>query len=182
MKHLHNHLVKLVIGAAIALTGCQQKEESSASGATEQTAAATQDVKMLDGAITVKIPLDMNHMVDQGTVQGYADSNGMVVMLVSAPAAKQQSSDLLAQTIANLKNMDPNAEEVRKYDVDMGGAKANAVEIKMKSKGQKVFMTMALAVIDDNLISIQVTGPQGDSEEVQARAKRVFSSLVIAKK
>ncbi|OAE71662.1 hypothetical protein A7J71_20680 [Achromobacter insolitus] len=182
MKYLNHHLGKLIIVAAIVLTGCQQKEESLASGTAEQSAAATQDVKILEGAITVKIPLDMNHIMDQGTVQGYAGSNGMAILLGSAPAANQQSSDLLAQTIANLKNLDPNAKEVRKYDVDMGGTRANALEIEMKSKGQKVFMTMALAIVNNNVISIQVTGPQGDAEEVQATAKRVFSSLVIANK
>jgi len=181
MYHLHNHLGKLAIAAAVVLTGCQDKTESTSSVTATQAVAATQDVEMLDGAIMVKIPHDMEQIVDQGNVQGYADSNGSV-MLATAPAAQQKSSDLLDQTVANLKNMDPDAQEVRKYEIDMAGTKAHAVEVKITTNGQKVYMAMALAVINDNLVSIQVMGPQGKPEDVVARAKRVYSSLAVATK
>ena len=171
-------LISAVIDSLLAV-GCADKK---AEGADSAVAAmqSTQEVTTLGGRVTIKIPADLQPLLEQEGMGVYMnDKGGVTVMAGDSPGG--DSAALMEMTMNNLKLKDPNLKVLGTGETQLGEQAAKTVDVQMKSDGKDVHMTMALTTFDNKLFAIQVLGEQSKGDEVSKTAKAVFDSVKISK-
>lgn len=166
--------------ASMLVMGCARQDgASSETQGVAAAPAATQDVKLLGGKVNVRIPADLALAGERDGLAIYMNDNGGITF-ATGDSPGGDATALIAQTLDNMKRQDPGMKVLRNGEVKFGDHVGKTVEAQMKSGGKEVHMAMALAVLDDKLVSIQVIGAQSEGDAVAARAKAVFDSISVA--
>jgi hypothetical protein len=81
-----------------------------------------------------------------------------------------------------MKAMDADVQTVIGSDINFGTSTVKTLEVKTVTNRVPLFMVMAIGQVGDQLVSIQVAGPQKEADETRARAKAIFDSVTVAAK
>lgn len=174
----------LVISAVLSLSGCADKpaapDTSSAATSATTTATANVDVVLLDGKVQLRIPADFEETVKQGGVTVYMrGKTGITLMGVDAPPDFASSAAVVDQTIANLTQQDPKTRVISSKDQAFGSYQARTAEIQTTTNGLQAHMVIALALMGDRMVTVQVTGPRDDATAIKALAQAIFDSVQV---
>lgn len=172
-----NRILLAPLIAAALCTGCSKSADQPDTGK-EQQAVQTTEITLADGALTARIPADMQLLMEQGGSRVYTDaSQHNAISVISGPWPGGEEHVMFQQTLNNLKAMDAAMQATNSDDVKLGKTPVKTAEVKMNSAGTAVFVVIAFGRMDNQLVSIQVTGPQDQVDDIRARAKAVFASV-----
>jgi len=172
-----NRILLATFIAAALSTGCSKPGDVPDTGK-EQQVTQTTEITLADGALTARIPADMQPLVEQGGVRAYADASQQnALSVISGPWPGGEEAVMFQQTLNNMKRMDSAMQVTHGDDVRLGNTPVKTAEITMTTAGTPVFVVMAFGRMDNQLVTLQVTGPQDQADAVRARAKAIFSSV-----
>lgn len=174
---------------ALGLAACDgaNKDNKQPVNGTPTSPPVNQTLSLLDGKLTFSLPIGMadqssklNSQVNNRYV--YADSSGQRVVIVLLGDKTSESLEVLVQRLEHqLRTRDANLEVISNKTIDANGTSMRQLNTIITDNGQKSYTSTLLALVDDNLLTIQIILPADNPQQAQDEAQLIINTLKFSK-
>ncbi|HEI8868036.1 DcrB family lipoprotein [Serratia sp. AKBS12] len=173
----------LVLGLA-ACDG-DTKDTSAPAGDAAASAAAGQQVNLLDGKLTFTLPTGMSDQSGKlgnqaNNMHVYADTTGQRALIVILGDKTADTLETLAQRLEEKqRSRDANLQVVTNKAIEIDGVPLRQLDSIIASGGEKAYSSILIGTLDNQLLTIQVTLPADNQQQAQTEAESIISTLKL---
>ena len=171
------------------LAGCDQSTKDNSVSVDNATASTPtgQQISLLEGKLAFTLP---NGMADQSAKLGdrtnhtyvYADSSGQLALIVILRDKTPDSLATLAQRLEEQqRSRDSNLQVVTNKAIEVNGMPLRQLDSIITSGGQKAYSSILLGLLNDQLLTIQITLPTDNQQQAQSEAESIIHTLMLKK-
>lgn len=171
------------------LVGCDNDTKDNSVSVDNATASTPigQQISLLEGKLVFTLP---NGMADQSSKLGdrakhtyvYADSSGQRALIVILRDKTADSLATLAQRLEEQqRSRDSNLQVVTNKAIEVNGTPLRQLDSIITSGGQKAYSSILLGVLNDQLLTIQITLPADNQQQAQSEAESIIHTLTLKK-
>ncbi|MCS2157466.1 DcrB family lipoprotein [Scandinavium sp. H11S7] len=182
------NLVKYVgIGLLVmGLSACDNSDSKApVQGASTESNAAAQPVKLMDGKLSFSLPADMTDQSGKLGTQAnnmhvYSDATGQKAVIVIVGDNSNEDLGVLASRLeAQQRSRDPQLQVVTNKSIELKGQTLQQLDSIISAKGQTAYSSVVLGKVDGKLLTLQITLPADDQQKAQSTAENIINTIVI---
>ncbi|SNY71586.1 DcrB family lipoprotein [Enterobacter sp. CC120223-11] len=170
----------------MGLAACDNSDSKApAQGASAESSAAAQSIKLMDGKLNFSLPGDMTDQSGKLGTQAnnmhvYSDATGQKAVIVIVGDNTSEDLGVLASRLEEQqRGRDPQLQVVTNKSIELKGHTLQQLDSIISAKGQTAYSSVVLGKVDDKLLTLQITLPADNQQKAQTQAEDIINTIVI---